>query len=173
MTGGQSRVLLGVPGAPLTHEDFSLIRLLGTVLTLHALDELIHSRQSAFSARAVPDGFRDGGSLVVEVVTPGGRSEDALADLQILMRRLALNDLKDEVLRDVAGAMAGNRAAAMQGVLPLASALAYREAAGLSAALYRDEFDPPVLSAAELRSAASRYFKPDSWIVVIVGPAGR
>ena len=46
---------------------------------MNAFDELIYARQSAFSARAVPDGFDQGGSLAVEVVTPGGQSEVALA----------------------------------------------------------------------------------------------
>ncbi|HET6277510.1 MAG TPA: hypothetical protein VFG08_01860, partial [Candidatus Polarisedimenticolia bacterium] len=168
--GRQSQVLLGVPGVPLLHDDFPMIRLLGTVLTVNALDELIYARQSAFSARAVPDGFAEGGSLAVEVITPGGQSDAALADLQILMRRLALNDLKDDVIRELGQAMVGNRAAAMQGVLPVASTLAYREVAGLGADSYRLEFVPPEATAARIRELAGRYFAPDRWITITLGP---
>jgi zinc protease len=168
--GRQSYVLLGVPGVPLLHDDFPMIRLLGTVLTVNALDELIFARQSAFSARTVPDGFEEGGSLAVEVITPGGQSDAALADLQILMRRLALNDLKDDVIQELGQAMVGNRAAAMQGVLPVASTLAYREVAGLGAESYRLEFVPPEVTAARVRELAVRYFAPDRWITITLGP---
>ncbi len=168
--GVQSRVLIGVPGVPLIDEDFSKLRFLGTVLTVHVLDELIYGRQSAFSARAVPDGLRDGGSLVVEVVTPRGRSDQALADLQILMRRLALVDLKDHVVEELGRAMSGSRAAAMQGVEALAGTLAYREASGLGAAGYRDELEPPEITAKEIKAIATRYLKPESWMVVTIGP---
>jgi zinc protease len=170
VAGGQNLLIVGVPGSPLLHEDFPVIRLLGTVLSVKAFDELIFSRQSAYSARAIPEGFRDGGSLAIEVMTPSGQGETALADLQLLMRRLALNDLKDDVVRKLGEALAGNRAAAMQGVLPLASALSYREAAGLGAAGYREEFAAPEVTAGRLREAASRYFDPARWITLSLTP---
>jgi hypothetical protein len=67
-------------------------------------------------------------------------------------------------------AMVGNRAAAMQGVLPIASTLGYREVSGLDAVSYRQEFVPPDVTATRLRELASRYFAPDRWITISLGP---
>ena len=104
------------------------------------------------------------------MVTPRGRSDQALADLQILMRRLALVDLKENVVNEIGQAMSGSRAAATQGVEALASTLAYREASGLGAAGYRDELEPPEITAEQIKAIAARYLNPESWLVVTIGP---
>jgi hypothetical protein len=107
------------------------------------------------------------------VIVSHEQRDDALFELQRTMRRLATDELGETDRRDVARMIAANAAIADQGVLPLASNLAYREAAGLGARSWRDEFAAAPPAAGRLKELAERYFKPASWISVVVGPPPR
>ncbi len=167
----QGEVLVGVPGVAVRDADFGDIRLLGTALTLEAFDDLVFTRRAAFSAVAVPEGLRAGGFLAIEVVTPPHRLDDAVFELQRLMRVRSLEPLGAKELTDVGRVQAGRDAAGLQGVLALAGVLSYREASGLGALTYRKDIDePPKPVAARIKDLAARLLKPEAWIVIKVGP---
>jgi zinc protease len=168
-----SQVIVGVPGPPIDSADFEDVRLLGTALTLTAFEEMVFKRRAAFSATALPEALREGGSLAIGVVAQHPRRDEALFDLQRLMRRLALEGLSQEAARDIIRVQAGRDAAASQGVLATASNLAYREASGLRAAPERAGDPPPGAAAERLKASAARYLRPEAWIVVKVGPPSR
>ena len=170
LTSGQSHVLVGVPGVPLLDDAFETVRLLGTALTLQGFEEMVFRRRAAFSVTAIPEGFRDGGALALEVVTQPPRQDEAVFDLQQLMRHMALEDLPAPEIAALARMQAGREAIALQGVQALASTLAYREATGLGALSYRRSFEPAALpTSAQLREAAVRILRPEDWIVIKVG----
>jgi len=169
-SSAQSHVVAGVPASPLLDQDFPGLRQVGGVVTLLTFEELVFARRAAFSVVTFPEGLRRGGSLAFEVVASHGRRDDALFELQRVMRRLATEDLREEDRRDAARMIAGSSAIGAQRALPLASTLAYREAAGLGAGSWRDEFTPAPLSSERLKALAEQYFKPASWISVVVGP---
>ena len=103
---------------------------------------------------------------------PHLRREEAVFDLQRLMRRLSVEDLPEKDLQDLGRMQAARGATSVQGVVALASTLAYREASGLGALSYRKEFEPPSrITAARLKELAARYLRPDAWILVKIGPA--
>ncbi len=167
----ESRAVVGIPGAPIDSPDFEALRLLGTEMTLQAFEDIVFRRRAAFSVTAMPEGLRDAGSLALEVVAPRLRIDEAVFDLQRLMRRLALEEMPQEEVEAIARVQAGRDAQALQGALAVASALGYREAAGLSTASYRKALVPAArLSPAQLKEVAGRYLKPESWIMVKVGP---
>jgi zinc protease len=169
----QSRVLAGVPASPLLDGDFLALRQLGAAVALLSFEDLVFTRRAAFSVVTIPEGLRRGGSLAFEVIVSHEQRDDALFELQRTMRRLATDELGETDRRDVARMIAANAAIADQGVLPLASNLAYREAAGLGARSWRDEFAAAPPAAGRLKELAERYFKPASWISVVVGPPPR
>jgi zinc protease len=169
-SAAQSHVVAGVPAIALLDQDFPGLRQVGGVVTLLTFEELVFARRSAYSVVTFPEGLRRGGSLAFEVIASHGRRDDALFELQRIMRRLATEDLREEDRRDAARMIAGSSAIASQRALPLASTLAYREAAGVGARSWRDEFTPAPLSSERLKALAERYFKPASWISVVVGP---
>jgi len=166
----QSRVVAGVPTGPLLDGDFLELRQLGAAVTLLTFEDMVFTRRAAFSVVTLPEGLRRGGSLAFEVVAPHSRRGEALYELQRAMRRLATEDLADEDRRDVSRMIAGSAAIASQEALPLASNLAYREAAGLGALTWRGEFTPSPTDGGRLKAVAERYFKPESWISVVTGP---
>ncbi len=164
-------VLVGVPGVPLGHADFGDLRALGTVVALRAFDDMVFGRRAAFSAVALPEGFRDGGALAFEVAATPNRCDEAAFDLQKLLRALALEGLTADEARDVVRVQQGKDAAAIMGVLATASGLGYREATGLDAVGYRRSLAQPEAAPLDrLKNAAGRYLKPDAWITVRVGP---
>ncbi len=170
LAAGQSRIVVGVPASALLGTEFSDLRLVGAGLSLLAFEDLVFTQRAAFSVMAVPEGLRRGGSLAFEVVAAHNRRGQALFDLKRLLRRLAIEDLSDPDRRDLGRMLSGRDAAAAQGTQALASNLAYREAAGLDAMRYRDDFNLPTPTAARIKEMAERYLKPESWISVIVGP---
>jgi zinc protease len=168
LSSPQSHVLVGAPGPPLAGDGVRELRLLGTALTVLAFEDLVFRRRAAFSAAAVPEALRDGGALAIAVVAPHHRRDEAVFDVQRLMRRLALEELPAADLEDMARVQAGREAASTEGVLALASYLSYREAAGPGAEGGAGDRSP-----ARLREIAARYLKPESWVVIRVGPASR
>ncbi len=171
LVAAQSRVLVGVPGVPLRDPAFDTVRLLGTALTLQGFEAMVFRRRAAFSVTAIPEGFRDGGALALEVVTTPQRRDEAVFDLQQLMRHLALEELPQPEIESLARMQAGRETLTAQGVQALASTLAYREATGLGASSYRRAFTSAALpTPTQFREAAERILRPDSWIVIKVGP---
>src|SRR5262245_61368601 len=128
----QSSVLVGVPGAAIGDADFDDLRVLGAGLTILSFEELIFKRRTAFTATAFPEALRDGGSFAIVVVAQNARREEAVFEVQRQMRHLALEGLEQKDLDAFARVEAGREAAALQGVLPAASALAYAAATGLA-----------------------------------------
>jgi zinc protease len=166
----QSSVIVGVPGVSIDHPDFQGVRFLGSALTILAFEDMVFKRRAAFSAAAMPEGLRDGGSLAIGVVASPVRRDEAVFDVQRLMRRLALEDLSAKDIEDTGRVQAGMQAVDAQGVLALASSLGYREACGLGAASLRPSLVPaPGLAPARVRELAARYLKPESWIVIKAG----
>jgi zinc protease len=170
----ESRVIVGVPGVAIDHPDFEDLRLMGTAFTMMAFEDMVFRRRAAFSVTARPDAWRAGGSLAFEAIAPHLRREEAVFDLQRLMRRLALESLPAGEIEDALRIQAGRAAATAQGVLARASLLSYREAVGLQASSYRREMLPgPAPAPARLREVAARYLRPEAWIVVKAGPPSR
>jgi zinc protease len=170
----QSQVIVGVPGVPLGHDDFEDLRLLGTALTMLAFEDMVFERRAAFSATALPEAWRAAGSLAIQVATAHLRRDEAVFDLQRLMRRLSLEELAPKEIEDLVRIQAGREAASAQGVLARASLLGYREAAGLGAASYRRAMTPSAgPPPARLKEVAARYLRPEAWIVVKAGPPSR
>ncbi len=168
----QSTVLVGVPGAPIADSDFDDVRLLGAALTVLSFEDMVFGRRAAFSASAVPEAWRDGGALAIVVVAQHTRRDEAVFDVQRLMRRLALERLDQKDVDDFARLEAGREASEMQGVLALASTLGYRAAAGLGpvAVPGKDPTPGPRASPVRLQEMAARFLRPEGWIVVKVGP---
>ena len=167
-------MIVGVPGAPIGDPDFQNLRLIGTAITVLGFEDMIFKRRAAFTLAALPEGLKTGGSLSFEVIAPNRRRDEAVFDLQQLMRRASLKDFSGENLLDFMRVQAGREAAGLQGVLSMASHLAYREAVGLDATTYMDDLvartaPPPE----EIRKVAGKYLKPDNWVVVSVGPPSR
>ena len=168
----RSQVLVGVPAAAVGDPDFSVLRQIGTALTVFGFEEMIFERRAAFALSAIPEGLSRSGALSITIQTPHLRRDEAVFDLQRLMRRLALTPLSAEDLADIAKAQAGREAASLQGVLALASHLGFREMAGLDGTKYREDLQSsPIRTPEQFRDVAKRYLKPGNWIVVKVGPS--
>ncbi|HKB06808.1 MAG TPA: insulinase family protein, partial [Candidatus Polarisedimenticolia bacterium] len=161
----QSSVLVGVPGPAIGDADFDDLRVLGAGLTILSFEELIFKRRAAFTATAVPEALREGGAFALVVVAQNARRDEAVFEVQRQMRHLALEGLEQKELDDFARVEAGREAAALQGVLPSASALAYGAAAGLPRDSHRSGGSPQ-----RLKDLANRFLGPGSWIVITVGP---
>ena len=166
----QSTVLVGVPATSISDPDFDDVRLLGAALTVLSFEDMVFGRRAAFSTSAVPEALRDGGALAILVVTQHGRRDEAVFDVQRLMRRLALEGVDQKDVDDFARVEAGRETADLQGVAALASNLAYREVTGLSARARGTTSPPPAPTPARLKEAAARLLRPGAWIVVKVGP---
>lgn len=169
LSAPQSTVLVGVPATPITDPDFYDVRLLGAALTVLSFEDMVFGRRAAFSATAVPEALRDGGALAIAVVAQHLRRDEAVFDVQRLMRRLALEGLEQKEVDDFARVEAGREASGMQGVLALASALAYRETASVASS-GKDPGPAAGSSPDRLKEVAARFLRPESWIVVKVGP---
>jgi zinc protease len=168
-----SRIVVGVPGTPIDSQEFEGLRLLGTELTLRSFEETVFTRRAALSFTALPEAFRRGGALGIAIVAAPSTREEALFDLQRLMRRIALEGVPADEIPILGRVQAGRGAAALQGAAAFASALGYRQAIGLDALSYRDALtSPPRFTSEQLKALAERFLKPDAWIVVKVGPAG-
>ncbi|MEE9291520.1 MAG: pitrilysin family protein [Acidobacteriota bacterium] len=168
----RSQVLVGVPAAAIGDPDFSVIRQIGTALTVFGFEEMVFERRAAFALSAIPEGLSRSGALSITIQTPHIRRDEAVFDMQRLMRRLALTPLSAEDLADIARAQAGREAASLQGVMALASHLGFREMAGLDGTKYREDLgSSPIGTPEQLRDAAKRYLKPGNWIIIKVGPS--
>ncbi len=163
LVAGNSQVIVGTPGPRAGDADFPLVRLLGTAVTLSAFEDMIFARRAAFSVTSLPEAFREGGALAITVIAPHLRRDEAVFDLQRSMRRIATEGVAPADLQDLLHIQAGQDAAATAGVLGAASALAWREIEGAAV-------DPPAVTAESLKGAAERYLRPESWIVIKVGP---
>lgn len=173
LAAAQSTVLVGVPGVRITDPDFDDVRLLGAALTVLSFEDMVFGRRAAFSASAFPEALRDGGALAIVVVAQHTRRDEAVFDVQRLMRRLALEEISQKDLDDFLRVEAGREASNRQGVLALAGSLGYREAAGLgapAAARAKGPIPAPGPSPARLKELAARLLRPGTWIVVKVGP---
>jgi predicted Zn-dependent peptidase len=161
-----------VPGVSISDPDFEGLRILGAGLTILAFEDMVFKRRAAFSATAIPEALRQGGSFALAVVAAPSRREEAVFDLQRLMRRLALETLEQKDLDDFARVETGREAAGLQGVLALASGLSYREVNGLGVPSVQKGLSSRVVRTPEqVKELAARYLKPESWIVIKVGPA--
>ncbi|OLC55504.1 MAG: hypothetical protein AUH92_02090 [Acidobacteria bacterium 13_1_40CM_4_69_4] len=170
----QSSVLVGVPGAAVLEPEFDDLRMLAAALTVLCFEDVVFARRAAFSAAAIPEALRAGGSLAIVVVAPHLRRDEAVFDVQRLMRRLAMEEMQQKDIDDLARVEAARQASALQGVLATASTLGYRESTGLGAASARKAFAPASApSPARLKEIATRYLRPETWIVVKVGPPSR
>ena len=171
VTAPQSTVLVGVPAVSISDPGFDDVRLLGAALTVLSFEDMVFGRRAAFSASAVPEALREGGALAIVVVTQHGRRDEAVFDVQRLMRRLASDGLDQRDVDDFARVDAARETSDLQGVAALASNLAYREVTGLaSRARTAASAPPPAPSAARLKEMATRLLRPESWIVVKAGP---
>src|SRR4029077_10415078 len=122
LSSSQSSVLIGVPGVAISDPDFDDLRILGAGLTILAFEDIVFKRRAAFSATAIPEALRQGGSFALAVVAPTSRRDEAMFDLQRLMRSLAVGALEQKDVDDFARVEAGREATGLQGVLALASA---------------------------------------------------
>ncbi len=170
----QSSVLVGVPGPAILDPEFDDLRLLAAALTILSFEDVVFARRAAFSATAIPEALRAGGSLGLVVIAPHLRRDEAVFDVQKLMRRLAMEALKQKDADDFARVDAARQAASLQGVLAMASTLGYRESTGLGALSIGRTLAPPAApSPARLKEIAARYLRPEAWVVVKVGPPSR
>ncbi len=170
LSSPQSNVLVGVPGVTVADPDFDDLRVLGAGLTVLAFEDVVFERRAAFTATVIPEALRDGGSFALVVVAQHTRRDEAVFDVQRLMRRLALEDLKQKDVDDFARVEGGREAAGLQGVLSMASALAYREATGLGAPSFQRTPAPAARTPGRLQALAARTLRPEAWIVIKVGP---
>lgn len=170
MSVAQSRVVAGVPGVRADDPDFAGLRAIGAGVTLFAFDDLVFKRRAAFSAVSIPEGLRDGGTLAVALTTSPQRSAEALFDVQRLLRRMAVEPLAADDVRDIGRVLAGREAAAAQSATALASALAWRVVSGAGAASWRPDLAGTVPDAARLQALAEASIRPESLITVVVGP---
>ncbi len=168
----RSQVLVGVPAAAIGDPDFSVLRQIGTALTVFGFEEMIFERRAAFALSAIPEGLRRSGALSITIQTPHLRRDEAVFDMQRLMRRLALKPLSEDDLADIAKAQAGREATSLQGVMAMASHLGFREMAGLDGTKYREDLQSsPIRTPEQFRDAAKRYLNPENWIIIKVGPS--
>ncbi len=150
------------------------MRLLAAALTILSFEDVVFTRRAAFSATAIPEALRAGGSLGLVVIAPHLRRDEAVFDVQKLMRRLAMEALKQKDADDFARVDAARQASSLQGVLAMASTLGYRESTGLGALSIGRTLAPPAApSPARLKEIAARYLRPEAWVVVKVGPPSR
>jgi len=163
MVAANSQVIVGSPGPRAGDPDFRLVRLLGTAVTLSAFEDMVFTRRAAFSVTSLPEAFREGGALAITVIAPHLRRDEAVFDLQRSLRRIATEGVAPADLQDLLHIQAGQDAAATAGVLGAASALAWRELEGAAV-------DPAGVTVESLKGAAERYLRPESLIVVKVGP---
>jgi zinc protease len=166
----QSRILAGVPTVPLRDPDFLDLRMLGAGITLLGFEDMVFARRAAFSIVSIPEGLEQGGSLSFQILAPPARAAADLFDLKRLLSRMAGTPLTPADLRDVGRMLAGREAAADEGVMPLASALAYREATGLGAASWRDTFRPAAPDPERIRALAEKYLRAERWITISTTP---
>ena len=167
-------MLVGVPGPAILDADFDDVRLLAAALTILSFEDVVFTRRAAFSATAIPEALRAGGSLGLVVIAPHLRRDEAVFDVQKLMRRLGMEAMKQKDVDDFARVDAARQATALQGVLATASTLGYRESTGLGALTIGRSLVPPASpSPARLKEIAARYLRPEAWLVVKVGPASR
>jgi zinc protease len=169
-TAPQARILMGVPTVPLRDPDFLDLRTLGAGITLIGFEDMVFARRAAFSIVSVPEGLDTGGTLSFQVMAPPGHASTDLFDLKRLLSRMASTPMQAADLQDVGRMLAGREAGADEGVTPLASALAYREAAGLGAAAWRDAFRATTPDPERLRALAEKYLRADRWITIITTP---
>ena len=168
----RSQVLVGVPAVAIGDPDFSVLRQIGAALTVFGFEEMIFERRAAFALSARPEGLSRSGALSIAIQTPHIRRDEAVFDMQRLMRRLALTPLSAEDLADIAKVQMGRQAASLQGVLALSSHLGFREMAGLDVMKYREDLQlSPIRTPEQFREAAKRYLNPGNWIIVKVSPS--
>jgi len=166
----QSRVLAGVPGPPSTSADLPAWRALGAAFTLLAFEDLVFTRRAAFSAVSMPEPQREGGALFTSIVTASQRSDEALFETQKLLRRLAIEPMTADDLRDLGRMLAGREATTAQSPLELASTLAWRETTGVGAGGWSADLTPSTPDGAKMKALAEARFRPDAWVTVVVGP---
>ncbi len=170
----QSSVLVGVPGPAILDPEFDDLRLLAAALTILSFEDVVFTRRAAFSATAIPEALRAGGSLGLVVIAPHLRRDEAVFDVQKLMRRLAMETRQQKEVDDFARVEAARQASAFQGVLAMASTLGYRESTGLGALSVGRTIAPSASpSPARLKEIAARYLRPEAWVIVKVGPPSR
>jgi zinc protease len=168
LSASQSSVIVGVPGVAVGHEDFEDLRLLLTATAVQAFEDMVFARRAAFSASALPEGLRDGGAMAIAVLAAPARRDEAVFDVQRLMRKLALEGPTRKEMETFMRVQSGSEAASLQGVLARASAAGYRQA--VRPAAPGSAVAPAAPTPERLKEVAARYFRPDAWIVVKVGP---
>jgi predicted Zn-dependent peptidase len=174
MNTSLSHIIVGVPAVAVGHPDFGVVRQIGTALTVLGFEEMVFARRSALSLSAIPEGLKEHGSLAISLQAPHPRREEAIFDMQKLMRRLSLKTLSEKDIEDFMRVQIGRHTLSLQGVMALASHLGYREAVGLDALKFREEFEPThAARPAKIKEIAERYLRPESWIVIKVGPSAR
>lgn len=167
-----SQVLVGVPAVAIGDPDFSILRQIGAALTIFGFEEIIFEGRAAFALSALPEGLSRSGALSISIQAPHIRRDEAVFDMQRLMRRLALTPLSAEDFADITKVQMGRQAASLQGVLALSSHLGFREMAGLDIMKYREDLQSsPDRTPEQLRDVAKRYLNPGNWIIVKVGPS--
>ncbi|MCZ6695198.1 MAG: hypothetical protein O7A63_01540, partial [Acidobacteria bacterium] len=150
----------------------SILRQIGAALTIFGFEEIIFEGRAAFALSALPEGLSRSGALSISIQAPHIRRDEAVFDMQRLMRRLALTPLSAEDFADITKVQMGRQAASLQGVLALSSHLGFREMAGLDIMKYREELhSSPDRTPEQLRDVAKRYLNPGNWIIVKVGPS--
>ncbi len=169
MNTPRSHLIVGVASAAIRDPDFAVIRQIGTALTVIGFEDIIFDRRAAFSLSAVPDGLRRAGSLSIGMQTAHRRRDEAVFDVQRLMRRLALEPLGRTDLADFARVQSGRETASLQGILSLASHIGFREVTGLDGLKFRDDLQIEPVPPAKVREVAGRYLDPGQWIVIKVG----
>jgi len=170
MSTAQSRVVAGVPGVRADDPEFAGLRALGAGVTLLAFDDMVFKRRAAFSAVSIPEGLREGGTLAVALTTQPPRSAEALFDVQRLLRRMAVEPLADDDVRDIGRVLAGREAAEAQAAQALASALAWRVISGTGATAWRSDLAVTVPDAQRLKAIAEARLRPENLITIVVGP---
>jgi predicted Zn-dependent peptidase len=170
-TAPQARILAGVPTVPLRDPDFLDLRTLGAAITLLGFEDMVFTRRAAFSIVSVPEGLDSGGTLSFQILAPPGHAAADLFDLKRLLSRMSSTPMEATDLQDVGRMLTGREAAADEGVMPLASALAYREAAGLGATAWRDAFRAATPAPERIQALAEKYLRPERWITIITTPS--
>jgi len=170
MSTAQSRIVAGVPGVRADDADFPGLRALGAGVTLLAFDDMVFKRRAAFSAVSIPEGLREGGTLAVALTTQPSRSAEALFDVQRLLRRMAVEPLAADDVRDIGRVLAGHEAAEAQVAASLASALAWRVISGTGAAAWRSDLAGSIPDAEHLKAIAEARLLPENLITIVVGP---
>jgi len=150
--------------------DFPGLRALGAGVTLLAFDDMVFKRRAAFSAVSIPEGLREGGTLAVALTTQPSRSAEALFDVQRLLRRMAVEPLAADDVRDIGRVLAGHEAAEAQVAASLASVLAWRVISGTGAAAWRSDLAGSIPDAEHLKAIAEARLLPENLITIVVGP---